>query len=51
MPSIHVLTKNYSSKFTIMSFWTPAQKSRAGNGIPKNILLYCECLPHNTWLQ
>ena len=33
------LTKNYSSKFAIMSFWTPALKSPAENGIPKNFLI------------
>ena len=31
-------TENYSSKFTIMSFWAPAQKSPAEEGIPKKSL-------------
>ena len=37
------ITENYSSKFTIMSFWAPALKSPAENGIPKkswDMLLY-----------
>ena len=32
------ITENYSSKFTIMSFWDPALKSPANNGIPKKSL-------------
>ena len=32
------ITKNNSSKFTIMSFWAPTHKSPAENGIPKNSL-------------
>ena len=32
------ITENYSSKFTIMSFWAPALKSLAENGIPKKSL-------------
>ena len=32
------ITENYSSKFTIMSFWTPAPKSPAENCIPKKSL-------------
>ena len=32
------VTKNYYSKFTIMSFWAPALKSIAENGIPKKSL-------------
>ena len=32
------VTKNYYSKFTIMSFWAPALKSVAENGIPKKSL-------------
>ena len=31
-------TENYSSKIMIMSFWAPAPKSPAENGIPKKIL-------------
>ena len=37
MPFIHT-TENYSSKFMIMSFWAPALKSTAENGIPKKYL-------------
>ena len=33
------LTDNYSSKFTIMSFWAPSQKSLVENGIPKYHLI------------
>ena len=32
------VTKNYYSEFTIMSFWAPALKSIAENGIPKKSL-------------
>ena len=32
------VTENYSSNFTIMSFWAPAPKSPAENGIPKKTL-------------
>lgn len=32
------MTKNYSSKFPIMSFWAPVLKSLTENGIPKNSL-------------
>ena len=32
------ITENYSSKFTIMSFWDPPPKSRPENGIPKILL-------------
>ena len=32
------ITKNYSSKFAIMSFWAPVLKSFTENGIPKNSL-------------
>ena len=32
------ITEIYSSKFTIMSFWAPAPKSPAENGIPKKSL-------------
>ena len=32
------ITENYSSKLTITSFWAPALKSSAENGIPKNSL-------------
>ena len=44
------ITENYSSDLTIVSFWAPALKSPAENGIPKKIsgyvtanifLLYC----------
>ena len=37
------ITENYSLKFTIMSFWAPATKSPAENGIPKEYL--------DTWLK
>ena len=32
------ITENYPSKFTIMSFWAPAPKSPAENGIPTKSL-------------
>ena len=32
------ITENYSSKFTIMSFWDPGPKSPAKDGILKNSL-------------
>ena len=32
------VTKNYYSKFTIMSFWSPIPKSTAANEIPKKSL-------------
>ena len=32
------ITENYSSKFTITSFWVPALKSFAENGILKKFL-------------
>ena len=32
------VTKNYYSKFTIMSFWAPSPKSTAENSIPKKSL-------------
>ena len=32
------ITKNYYSKFAIMSFWAPFPKSTAENGIPKKYL-------------
>ena len=31
------ITENYSSKFTIMSFWTLSPKSPAESGIPKTV--------------
>ena len=34
------VAENYSSKFTIMSFWAPAPKSPAENDIPKKTLGY-----------
>ena len=34
------VTKNYYSKFTIMSFWSPIPKSTAANEIPKKISGY-----------
>ena len=33
------ITENYSSKFTIMSFWAPALKFLAVNGIPQKSLI------------
>ena len=32
------INEHYSSKFTTMSFWDPAPKSPAENGIPKKSL-------------
>lgn len=32
------VTEKYSSKFTIISFWVPALKSPAENGIPRKSL-------------
>ena len=32
------ITENYSSKFTIMSFWAPARESLAEIDIPKKSL-------------
>ena len=32
------VTEKYSSKFTITSFWAPALKSPAENGIPRKSL-------------
>ena len=32
------ITENYSSEFTIISFWAPALKFPAKNGIPKKSL-------------
>ena len=32
------ITENYSSKFKIMTFWTPAPKSPTENGVPKKSL-------------
>ena len=32
------VTKNFHSKFTIMSFWAPVPKSTAANEIPKKSL-------------
>ena len=34
------ITENYASKFMILSFWVPARKSPAENGIPKKISGY-----------
>ena len=36
--SYMLITENYSSKFSITSFWAPALKSPAENSIPKKYL-------------
>ena len=36
--SHHYTRENYTSKFTIMSFWAPTLKYSAENGIPKKNL-------------
>ena len=42
------ITENYSSKFTIMSFWAPAPKCPAENGIPKKSLDTSPNIPLNS---
>ena len=45
------ITENYSSKFTIMSFWTSVRKSPAENGISKKFSLYVTGAIHYTLKQ
>ena len=45
------ITENYSSKFTIMSFWTSAPKSPAENGISKKFSGYVTGAIHYTLKQ